>query len=162
MTGVTETADCFLHGPYDPTLMRCPHPDHARHERVAQELEAEVRASVARHGDPLDQLAEAEWESLRLLSFHGAPWNADEWLADLTREDVTRITNLINELAASRRGVLERIRELEAIIEEVRAAGQALRACPFNWESSMEAADAADAWDELEKKSNSPFSGTER
>lgn len=28
-----ETADCFLHGPYDAALVRCPHPDHARSDK---------------------------------------------------------------------------------------------------------------------------------
>lgn len=134
MTHVTETADCFLHGPFDAALLHCPHPDHARHERVAQELEAEVRASVAAHGDPPPLPAQREY------------WLAAKAAAEADHDD---------RLWCEATDVLK----LMDTLEELREAGQALRACPFNWSSSTEAADAADAWDELEKKSNSP--GTE-
>ena len=88
--------------------------------------------------DDLNDRAGVEWEALRLLSFHGAPWNPDEWLADLTREDVDGIAALINELAASRRafknGILPLRREVERLqeaLEEIARLGDEFTAP--NW-----------------------------
>lgn len=58
MSRIPQTADCFLHGPYDPTLDRCPHPDHARRApwtRFAKSLEA-LRAALAK----LEAIPDAE------------------------------------------------------------------------------------------------------
>lgn len=56
--------------------------------------------------DDLDARAYEEWESLGLMSFHGAPWDADVMLADLSRDDVAQLRELVNELASSRRTLL--------------------------------------------------------
>ncbi len=37
--GGRDTADCFLHGPFDPASHRCPHPDHGRASDTAAQQE---------------------------------------------------------------------------------------------------------------------------
>ena len=71
----------------------------------------------------LNDRAGEEWESLRLMSFHGAPWDSADppksWLADMTREHVAKVADLINELASELRAAEARVVALERQIQDI-------------------------------------------